>query len=187
MKKIIPGFVFVFLVITAVRAQVDHGGMGNFFAGSVYNYNPQLQDKLSSENLLGNGLQFNTSVVYYGGMGYAIQPNGFVLGGGGYTYQVSSVVPEGNAALNISCVHFNFGYLVLNKRKWIGFPYLGLGAFGTNFKVKNSTGDRVFNLGDEVIRPGQEVKYISEGLAFDIGFGLRHFQKNKTVKGVVGF
>ena len=193
MKKFAPLFIFIYcLSATSFFAQVKRVGFGNFFAGPVYNYNSSLQNNLSAENLAGKGLGLNTTTYAYGGAGYTLRPRGFILGGSGYTYRVSSDGVNGNATLNVSGGIFNIGYLVLNKRKWMGFPYFGVGAFGSNFKITNAATEKILVEGTDSITPRKQAKYSTGGLVFDIGFGLKHFplskttNKQKEIKGMIG-
>ena len=81
MRKAVLLLLVVLSTMQCVKAQVDHGGFGYFFAGPVYNLNPQLQKKMSDPAVLGDHLQLNTTVYAYGGAGYSIKPTGWVLGG----------------------------------------------------------------------------------------------------------
>jgi hypothetical protein len=99
---------------------------------------------------------------------------------------VSSTAQNGNVRLNMSCGFFDIGRLVLNTRKWIGFPYFGFGAFGTGFRVTNTTSDRILMLGNDMIPPGQKQRFATGGFAFDTGFGIKHFRKDKETKAMIG-
>ena len=191
----LPGFFLFVLIIllSSSRAQDIHGGLGNFFSGAVYNNSSSLQTDLSSGELLGDNLELNKLVFSYGGAGYSVRPRGFVLGGSGYTYQVSSDAVNGNANLSVSCGFFNIGYRVINKNKCLGFPYTGMGGFGTNFKITNSTSEKMMVIGTDTIGPGKQSKYSTGGLAFDVGFALKYFafnmekkEKNKAMGAVLG-
>jgi hypothetical protein len=193
MEKYILHFVLAFsCVITSGNAQVYRGRFGSAFGTSVYNLSPSLQNELQDKNAVGNNLQLNTVAYSYGGSGYTLKPKGFILGGAGGTYKITSNGNNGNATLNVSSGVFNIGYLVLNKRKWMGFPYFGLGAFGSNFKVSNSTSEKNLIIGKDSILSGKQAKYSAGGFAFDLGFALKYFafdkinKMNKNVKGMIG-
>jgi len=176
MKKIIGLILLLnFSLIISSSAQSLHGGFGNFFIGQVYNLSPSLEKSLKADNLLGSNLHLNVNTLFYGGAGYTLRPRGFILGGNGYSYHVTSTVEKGEATLVVSGGFFNVGYCLLNTKKWIGFPYFGVGGFGTNFKISNSTSGEKMVIGDDIISAGETAKYSTGGMAFELGFGLKYF------------
>jgi len=168
--------------IYPAKAQIHHGGFGNFFIGPLYNLSSSLQKDLNSVELIDGNLQLNTITWSYGGAGYSIRPKGIVIGGSGYTYKLTSYGNNGEVVLHNGCGFFNVGYRILNKNKWLGFPYCGMGGYGASFKITNTTSDKIFIIGNDTITSHNAAKYSTGGLAFEIGFGLKYFAFNSERK-----
>ena len=168
--------------IYPAKAQIHHGGFGNFFIGPLYNLSSSLQKDLNSVELIDGNLQLNTITWSYGGAGYSIRPKGIVIGGSGYTYKLTSYGNNGEVVLHNGCGFFNVGYRILNKNKWLGFPYCGMGGYGASFKITNTSSDKIFIIGNDTITSHKAAKYSTGGLAFEIGFGLKYFAFNSERK-----
>ena len=162
---------FIGITQTGV-AQFKQGGFGNFFIGPQYNLSSSLQRELNATNLIGGGLKLNAVTLTYGGAGYSVRPKNIVLGGSGYAYKVSSEGVNGKVDLDNGCGFFNLGYRVINNKRWIGFPYMGMGGYGANLKITNSSSNKTFPIGNDTISPQQVAKYSTGGIAFDVGFPL---------------
>ena len=177
----IRNWILVLLYIISIspaEAQIYHGGFGNFFIGAVYNLSSSLQKDLNSVELIHGNLQLNTITWTYGGAGYSIRPKGIVIGGSGYTYKLSADGNDGEVVLHNGCGFFNVGYRILNKNKWLGFPYFGMGGYGASLKITNTTSDKIFIIGNDTITSHKAAKYSTGGLAFEMGFGLKYFAFN---------
>jgi len=166
--------IFLYLPFT-IMAQYNQGGFGNFFIGPHYNLSSSFQNELNSDKLIGGGLQLNTITLAYGGAGYSVRPKGVVIGGSGYAYKINADGKNGTVILNNGCGFFNVGYRFQNKRKWMGFPYMGMGGYGANFKITNTSTDKTFLIGTDTITSGKVAKYSTGGLAFDAGYALKYF------------
>ena len=182
--KIINWILILIYVVSIgpAKAQIHHGGFGNFFIGPAYNLSTSLQKDLNSVELIDGNLQLNAITRTYGGAGYSIRPKGIVIGGSGYTYKLTSDGNNGEVALQNGCGFFNVGYRILNKNKWLGFPYFGMGGYGASFKITNTTSDKIFIIGNDTITSYKAAKYSTGGLAFEMGFGLKYFAFNSERK-----
>lgn len=170
------------VLIYPANAQIHHGGFGNFFIGPVYSSSSSLQKDLNSDKLINGNLQLNTITWSYGGAGYSVRPKGIVIGGSGYTYKVTSDGNNGEVVLHNGCGFFNVGYRFLNKNKWLGFPYFGMGGYGASFKITNTVSDKIFIIGNDTIASHKMAKYSTGGLAFEMGFALKYFAFNSEKK-----
>lgn len=173
-KAIVTSVVCITSLSPAI-SQEYHGGLGNFFYGPVYNSSSSLEKGLGSNELLGNNLKLNVAAFSYGGAGYSIRRKGAVLGGSGYFYNIGTTSYNGKTELSVSQGFFNVGYCVLNKKTCIGFPYFGFGAFGSNFRITNTTSDKVMILGNDSISSQKKARYSAGGFAFEMGFALKYF------------
>jgi hypothetical protein len=164
------------------KAQVMRGGFGGLYAGPTYHINPSLQNKLSSDQVLGATFKANVIGSGYGGEGYTLRPRGFILGGSGYTSFYNSSTTNGSVRQRISTGFFIIGHTVANTKHLLAFPYLGVGAFGSDFTISNY-GARTFLVGKDSVVYGKSSRYSSGGMAFDLGFAAKFMMVSLALKG----
>jgi len=181
MCKIISAALLISSLFTMrVNAQGHDGGLGNLFAGAIYNSGNGLQKVLKDENIIYNDLSLDHIVFAYGGAVYSVRPSQFVFGGSGYIYSVASKGNDGDAKLNVFSGFLNAGYCYFNTDKWLAFPYAGIGGYASNFKITNTTADKVFVLGNDTVAAGENGKYNAGALAFDAGFSIKYFNRKNS-------
>lgn len=188
MKKImwalivLGSFILFYLVmIYPARGQFHRGGFGNFFAGAVSHSSTSLQRALNAGEIMGGNLQLNSTAFTFGGAGYSVRPGGWVIGGSGYAYELTSRGRNGRIKLDNGGGFINIGYRVVAARKWLGFPYAGMGGYGANFRIHN-TSDKTLVVGADSVSSGKMSKYSTGGMAFDMGFALKYFAFNPGLK-----
>ncbi len=179
---LLGAFILFYLVmIYPARGQFHHGGFGNFFIGAVNHSSTSLQRALNAGEIIGGDLQLNSTAFTFGGAGYSVRPGGMVIGGSGYAYELTSRGKNGRIKLDNAGGFINIGYRAVAGGKWLGFPYAGMGGYGANFRIHN-TSDKTLVVGRDSVSSGSMSKYSNGGIAFDLGFALKYFAFNPGLK-----
>jgi hypothetical protein len=173
-KTILATLVISSLFAIQVNAQEHYGSFGNVFTGAVYNLDNSLKNELYAENIIYDKFSLNHVAFAYGGAIYSVRPSQLVIGGSGYIYTVTSKGNDAEARLNVMSGFFNVGHCYFNTGKWLAFPYAGIGSHFSNFKITNTTFNKVFSLGRDTITGGKNEKYKAVALAWDAGFSIKH-------------
>ena len=154
-------------------AQSIRGGFGHGAFGPAYILAPSVVNDLKDPSLLGNEFQLNGLSMLSGGGGYGLLNNKILIGGSGFGYKISDATSRGQATFSSGGGFVNLGYLMVARKTMIAFPYIGLGASGMSLKLKNSTSDESFNLGNMTIAPGQSSTFNCESVGFEIGYAIK--------------
>lgn len=183
--------VLLLFISMYAKAQIMQGGLGSVYTGPFYQINTSLQKDLSSDKLLGSAFKGNLLVASYGAEGFSVWNSGLVLGGY-INYSTSTArAGAGSVTQNTGSAFITVGYRVINKPRWLGFSYWGVGGFAANFKIANY-GTQTFVISKDSIAGGQSGRYAAGGMAFDFGFALKYFisdyklANEKNLKSMVG-
>jgi hypothetical protein len=179
-KTILIALIISSLSTLEVVAQERYGSLVSVFAGAAYNLDNSLKKELYAENIIYDKLSLNQAAFAYGGALYTVRPSRFVFGGSGYLYTVTSKGNDGEARLKVQTGFLDVGYCYFNTDKWLAFPYAGIGGHLSNFKIVNTSFDKVFLLGKDTITAGENQKYKAVALAWDAGVSIKHFNKKSS-------
>ena len=157
------------VMFLSINVFAQYGGGGYFFAG----YNYFVNVPTMNANITGFNNTLPQGMPMLGGGGYAII-KGVVIGGRGMgsSFEKEYNLQGVKAYYTYGGGEFNLGYVLLNKKSFMSFLYLGIGGFGYGAQLINKTGSSV-DLGSVVIGDGAEVSFnygsttLSGGLSFN--------------------
>jgi hypothetical protein len=135
----------------------------------------QLYDELNAPNLLGSNLQQSYFGYTQGGGGYLLLTNRVLFGGTGFSSTASDITPRGQVTMKMGGGIGQIGYLILNKNRWLAFPYLGMGRNDITMKLRNNTSNNIFDLGNLEVLPGETMELRAKTVDFDFGFTMQYF------------
>jgi hypothetical protein len=179
MKKVALYLCFLNIICnTKTFAQIDHGTFAHYEVGAVYNFVPRLQENLQASELVGKSVNMNGIGISHGGGIYFLTHSGVVVGASGYRYGLESSGQNGTTSFKLGGGIINIGYRTLKTKKMMGYPFIGVGAFGTKFAVTNTTANQSIVIGNYAIDPKKHATYSTGGFAFEAGYSLKVFAFN---------
>ena len=149
------------------------GGLGYFSPGVTFRMPNNLGLELNT--LLRETQDYPQTGISLGGGGFMLLKGKYVISGGGFAI-LSPQVEGANSTVQIRSGGggFNFGYVVKDDGKWLGFPHLGIGVMGMSMDVENF-GNFLVNQGKFIIPPNESLSINSEIVYLDLGVNLFRF------------
>jgi hypothetical protein len=111
-----------------------------------------------------------------------------VLAGGGYGVFVPTTNGQtGDVSLGGGGGGVALGYAVVNNRRWVVYPSIGVGGFGYSLDVTNVSGQSIELGADETLGPGEAGTYEAGFLTVDIGISANRLLFFDDEDGAGGF
>ncbi|ELR68477.1 hypothetical protein C900_00311 [Fulvivirga imtechensis AK7] len=174
MFRIVPvAGLIVVLICSPAESQHLDGGFGYGYFGAAWNISPDIQQDIENRAFLGPGFSFDLPGRLLGGGGYGLFYNRMLLGGSGFAYRISGATNRGEATLSQGGGFVNIGYITLLKDNIFGFPYVGIGGYSINLRLKNYTSDESFELGNQLVEPGGYMDLTTRGISIEAGYSLK--------------
>lgn len=164
------------------------GGLGFMSVGVMVGPIGDIGSGLSNEFALGAGATSPEFAYTIGGGGRMLAFQRLVLGGKGFGLfapQFGGI--NGTAKLGGGGGGLELGFAAVNTRKWLFFPYFGVGGFGLGLDVRNES-DSAIVFGDaDAIRPGESDTYSSGFVYIEVGAGIHRLLLIEDGGFAVGF
>lgn len=167
--------VFLIVLLAALPAAafgqtLRNGGVGGFMFGIHWLKLSELNDDLRS-----NGFAtFNSHQFTYGGGGYGIIGDRFILGGEGHGFSQEASNSTYVQSLSGGYGFFNAGYIVMNTWNFRLFPMVGIGGGVTTLRISEIAS---LTWDDIMTDPLREIQVSSGGFVAQIGAGLDYYLK----------
>lgn len=169
------------LLIAPVHAQTPYlGGFGYALNGMTFSSVVGLGGPL--EHALGDGAAPGLLEWQFGGGGKVLAWN-FLIGGKGYgTLRPEAHTPIGAVAYGGGGGGLELGYAVVNRQRWLLYPYIGVGGYSLGMRVHNHT-ELDLQIGDADVAGGESVAFDSSYVMAEWGLG---FQRLLFTEGATG-
>ncbi len=146
MKKVHFTFIFTCCLLFSAFAQqsdyVNRGGIGFVKAGLGFGAPGDLNDDLSTT--FGQSTSISGSSFQVGAGGFMLFSKRIVVGVEGYgLFHSEEEVGPYSARLTGGGGEIKLGLALLNNKKFLGFPYLGIGVGGNRVEIKNDDEEEV--------------------------------------------
>ena len=158
------------------------GGCGYFSTGVNFFNLSKLNDKLKNSGYP----ELSSNFWAFGGGGYGIVYNRFIIGGEGYGFGDTASNSQYKVSLGGGYGFFNFGYLLFSSSSIKLYPLLGIGGGGLTLKLIPKSNNLKFN---ELLSDPKRMSTLSNGfLLVNLGLGMDYLlplAENKDGKGGV--
>lgn len=165
-----------------------YGGLGFMSFGVMAGPIGDITNGLADEFALGAGAKSPEFAYTIGGGGRMLAFQRLIVGGKGFGLfapQVGGV--NGTAKLGGGGGGLELGFAAVSSRKWLFFPYFGVGGFGLGLDVRNESGSAIVFGDADPIRPGESDTYSSGFVYIEVGAGIHRLLLVQDGGFAVGF
>lgn len=155
------------------------GGFGFFSPGLVVGNFGDMGRALEDGSALGPGGAPSDVAVTVGGGGGQLLGGVFMLRGKGFgLFAPTATTRRGRAALTGIGGGADVGLVLFNRRRWLLYPYVGVGGVSSSSSVRNDHDDDIIVAG-RTLSPGQELDLKSGYFTFELGFAFQRLMFRK--------